>query len=191
MLGAILFGVVVLFALLAFLAVVARRPSAYHVERKLLVAAPADLVFGVLNDLHQFAGVLVLFGSPFDKGDPKMQKTFEGPAAGVGQSFSWTGKEAGKGQMTIEESVPGQKVGIKLQFVKPMASTASCALTLAGTPTGSIVTWSMAGNHNFIGKVFRVFINTDNMLGADIEKGLALLKTAAEGNGKSQLSSQR
>jgi len=168
-------GVLVLFAVVA-----ATRPSAYHVERKLEVAAPADLVFGVLNDLHQFAGVLVLFGSPLEKADPNMQKTFEGPAAGVGQSYAWSGKEAGTGRMTIEESVPGQKVGIKLEFVKPMASTATCALTLAGTPTGSFVTWSMDGNHNFIGKAFGMFMDMDNMLGTDIEKGLAQLKTVAE-----------
>jgi hypothetical protein len=167
--------------LVLFVAVVATRPSAYHVERKLEVAAPADLVFGVLNDLHRFAGVLVLFGSPWEKLDPNMQKTFEGPAAGVGQSYAWSGKKVGKGKMTIEESVPGQKVGMKLEFVKPMASTATCALTLAGTPTGSVVTWSMDGNHNFIGKAFGMFMNMDKMLGTDIEKGLARLKTVAEG----------
>jgi len=166
--------------LVLFVAVAATRPSAYHVERKLAVAAPADLVFGVLNDLHQFAGVLVLFGSPFEA-DPSMQKTFEGPAAGVGQSYAWSGKEAGQGKMTIEESVPGQKVGVKLQFVKPMASTATYALALAGTPTGSLVTWSMDGNHNFIGKAFGMFMDMDKMLGNDIEKGLAQLKTVTEG----------
>jgi hypothetical protein len=174
-----LIGVAGVLVLLA--AVVARRTAAYHVERKLEVAAPANLVFGVLNDLHQFAGVFVLFGSPLEKRDPNMQKTFEGPAAGVGQSFAWSGKEAGKGKMTIEESVPGQKVGLKLEFVKPMASTATCALTLAGTPAGSFVTWSMDGNHNFIGKAVGMFMDMDKMLGADIEKGLAQLKTVAEG----------
>jgi hypothetical protein len=179
MLGKILIGIAGVLVL--FVAVVATRPSAYHVERKLEVAAPAALVFGVLNDLHQFAGVLVLFGSPLEKSDPNMQKTFEGPAAGVGQSYAWSGKEAGKGKMTIEESVPGQKVGIKLEFVEPMESRAAVALTLAGTPTGSLVTWSMDGNHNFIGKAFGMFMDMDNMLGADIEKGLAQLKTVAEG----------
>jgi hypothetical protein len=167
--------------LVIFVAVVATRPSAYHVERKLAVAAPADLVFGVLNDLHQFAGVLVLFGSPLEKLNPNMEKTFAGPAAGVGQSYAWSGKDVGKGKMTIEESVPGQKVGMKLEFVKPMASTSICALTVADTPTGSFVTWSMDGNHNFIGKAFGMFMDMDKMLGTDIEKGLAQLKTVAEG----------
>jgi hypothetical protein len=180
MLAKILIGVAGVLGL--FVAVVATRRSAYHVERKLEVAAPADLVFGVLNDLHQFAGVLVLFGSPLEKLDPNMQKTFEGPAAGVGQSYAWNGnKEVGKGKMTIEESVPDQKVGMKLEFVEPMKSTATCSLTLAGTPTGSFVTWSMDGNHNFIGKALGMFMNMDKMLGTDIEKGLAQLKTVAEG----------
>ena len=178
MLVKILIGVAGVLAL--FVALAATRPSAYHVERQLEVAAPADRVFGVLNDLHQFAGVLVLFGSPWEKLDPNMQKTFEGPAAGVGQSLAWSGKEAGKGKLTIEESVPGQKVGIKLEFVEPMESTATYAFTLAGTPTGSFVTWSMDGKHNFMGKAFGMFMNMDKMLGSDIEKGLARLKTVAE-----------
>ena len=131
------------------------------------------------------AGVLVLFGSPFDKADPNMQKTIEGPPVGIGQSYAWSGNmQVGKGKMTTEESVPGQKVVIRLEFVKPMKSTATCALTLAGTPTGSLVTWSMDGNHNFMGKAFGMFMNMDNMLGTDIEKGLAQLKTVAEGKKK-------
>jgi hypothetical protein len=138
--------------LVLFLVVVATRPSAYQVERKLAIAAPADLVFGLLNDLHQFAGVLVLFGSP-----------------------------VASCKLTIEESVPGQKLVVKLEFVEPMKSIAICAITLAGTPTGSVVTWSMEGNHNFIGKALGMFMDMDKMLGADIEKGLARLKKVAEG----------
>ena len=168
--------------LVLFLAVVATRPSAYHVERKLEIAAPVDRVFGVLNDLHQFAGVFVLFGSPLEQQDPNMQKTFEGPASGVGQSYAWKGnKDTGKGKMTIEESVPGQRVGIRLEFVEPMKSTATCVLALAGTPTGSLVTWSMDGDHIFIGKAVGMFMDMDKMLGADLEKGLVQLKTVAEG----------
>lgn len=180
MVAKILIGVVAV--LFIFIAVVATRPTAYHVERKLEVAAPADSVFGVLNDLHRFSGCLVFFGSPFETRDPNMQKAFAGPAAGVGQSYAWSGnKEVGKGKVTIEESVPGQKVGMKLEFVEPMQSTAAFGLTLAGTPTGSSVTWSMDGNHNFLGKAFGLFMDMDKMLGADLEMGLAQVKTLAEG----------
>ena len=169
-------GVLVLFA-----AVAATRPSAYHVERTLTVDASADVVFGVLNDLHQFAGVMVLFGDRLISSDPTMEKAFHGPPSGVGQSFAWKGKDAGKGKLTIEESVPGRKVDMKLEFVEPMKSTATNAFTLSGAPTGTTVTWAMDGNHNFIGKALGMFMNMDRMLGSDIEKGLAQLKTVAEG----------
>jgi hypothetical protein len=176
----ILIGAAAVLVLLVLVA--ATRPSRYHVERKLDIVAPAERIFGVLNDLHQFAGVLVLFGTPLDKLDANMQKTFGGPAAGVGQSYAWSGNsKVGKGKMTIEESIAGQKVSTKLEFLKPMESTAMCVLTLAGTPTGSFVTWSMDGHHNFIGKALGMFMNMDKMLGSDIEKGLAQLKTVAEG----------
>jgi hypothetical protein len=168
MLWKILIGVAAVLVL--FVAVVATRPSSYHVERKLEVAAPADLVFGVLNDLHQFAGVCP-FGSPWEKLDPNMQKTFEGPRRR--RSVVCVERQQGRrqGQDDDRRSVPGQKVGMKLEFVEPMESTATCALTLAVTPTGSFVTWSMDGNHNFMGKAFGMFMDMDNMLGTDIEKG--------------------
>ena len=40
-----------------FLVLVAIRPAAYRIERTLEIAAPAALVFGVINDLKEFAGV--------------------------------------------------------------------------------------------------------------------------------------
>jgi hypothetical protein len=175
----ILLGIAIVVVL--FVAIVATRPAAYHVERKLEVAAPADLVFGVLDDLHQFAGVWVVFGAPWATSDQTMQKTFAGPAAGVGQSVAWSGEEAGEGTLTITESVSGQRVGMKLQFVEPMASTATYAFTLASAPAGTLVTWSMDGSPNFVGKAAGLFMDMDGMLGADIKQGLALLKTAAEG----------
>ena len=101
--------------LILFVFAVATRASAYFVKRTLHVAASAEHVFDVVNDLRQFAGVLVLFGSPWEKQDPNMQKNFAGPAAGVGQSLAWKGSKAGTGTLTIDESVPFQKVRITLQ----------------------------------------------------------------------------
>ena len=169
-------------ALVLFLAFAASRPAAYHVERQLEIAAPSDVVFPVLNDLRRFTGCLVLFGTPWEQADPSMQQSFEGPA-GVGQSYAWSSKkELGAGRMTIEESVPNQKVVVKLEFEKPMKSTSISTLTLAATSTGSTATWSMDGKHNFVGKALGVFMNMDKMLGTDVEKGLARLKVVAEGS---------
>jgi hypothetical protein len=158
-----------------FLVIAATRPAAYRVDRTLEIAAPPEAVFGVLNALRRFACVYVVFGEPLNK----VQPTIEGPA-GIGQTCAWSGKDAGAGTLTIDESVPGQKVGVKLEFVKPMASKADIALNLTTTAAGTSVTWSMAGRHNFIGKAAGLVMNMDKALGSDIEKGLALLKASAE-----------
>ena len=49
----------------------------------------------------------------------------------------------------------------------------------------------MDGKHNFIGKAFGMFVNMDNMLDADIEQGLSLLKAAAAGHVDEGLQSRR
>lgn len=168
-------------ALLLLVALVATRPSAYHVERALEMAAPPDRVFGVLDDLRRFSGILVLFGKPWDEADPDMRKTFDGPASGAGQSYAWSGNmQVGKGTMTIAESVLHEKIRIRVEFVKPMKSTPVWSIAIARTPTGSVVTWSMDGHHNFLGKAFGLFMDMDKALGTDIEMGLARLKSASE-----------
>ena len=52
--------------------------------------------------------------------------------------------------------------------------------TLAPTPTGTRVTWAMRGPQPFLGKVMRVFLSPDAIVGPDFEKGLAALKREAE-----------
>jgi hypothetical protein len=176
MLKKILLGVGALVVLIVV--VVATRPSAYHVERQVEVAAPADVVFAEVNDLHNWAA-----WSPWEKIDPAMQRTFEGPAAGVGAAYSWssTNPDAGKGKMTVLESLPGQRVAIELAFEEPFENVAQVTFTLAPAGTGSSVTWAMDGEHIFVGKAMCMFMDCDGYVGADFEKGLASLKTVAEG----------
>jgi hypothetical protein len=175
MLKKFLVGAGVVIAL--FVAVVATRTSTYHVERKAEVAAPADVVFAEVNDLHNWAA-----WSPWEKLDPAMQRTFEGAAAGVGAVYSWssTNQDVGKGKMTVSESVPGQKVGIQLEFFEPFENVAHVTFSLASAGTGSSVTWAMDGEHIFVGKAMCMFMDCDTILGADFDKGLASLKVVAE-----------
>ena len=42
------------------------------------------------------------------------------------------------------------------------------------------VTWSMAGEHNFVAKAMHLVMNLDRMIGANFEKGLAQMKSVAE-----------
>jgi hypothetical protein len=169
--------------IVGFVAVVASRPSTYRVERSLTMAAPVDIPHGLVNDFHRWQ-----LWSPWDALDPKMAKTFDGPFAGTGAIYSWSGNDqVGKGKMTILESKQYDSIRIQLEFIEPWASTNTTFFTFQPVPEGVQVTWAMEGTNNFVGKAFSLFMDMDGMIGKDFEKGLASIKTLAETEAKSRL----
>src|SRR5689334_17269127 len=106
-------GLGLVVVVVAFAGFVATRPSTFRVERSMEIAAPADAVFPFVNDFHHWDA-----WSPWEKLDPAMKKSFEGPSAGAGAIYSWTGNDkVGKGRMTVTDSRPNERVGIKLEFI--------------------------------------------------------------------------
>ncbi|MBS1149898.1 MAG: polyketide cyclase [Myxococcaceae bacterium] len=173
----VLAGVAVV--LLAFVAYVASRPSEFVITRKTTIAAPPEVIFGLVNDFHHWKS-----WSPWEELDPKMTTTYEGPAAGQGASYSWKGNDqVGEGKMTILESKPNEQVVIKLEFLKPFAATNTTTLNLVPGPSTE-VTWKMEGKNNFMSKVAGVFMNMDEMIGKDFDKGLGKLKALSEEEAK-------
>lgn len=174
MLIAILGGVVGV--IVVFLIVVAMQPSAFRVSRSTTINAPPGAVFGHVNELRKWRA-----WSPWEKMDPSMKQTYDGPAAGVGSCTHWIGnKQVGEGRMTIVESKPGELVRIRLEFLKPFKATNMAEFTF--TPRGgqTAIEWAMTGEKNFIFKAFCMFMNMDKMVGKDFEKGLAAMKAEVE-----------
>jgi hypothetical protein len=158
-----------------FVGVVAMQPAEYQVVRTAVIPAPAPAVFGLVNDFHKWEQ-----WSPWAKLDPAVRNTFEGPAAGPGAIFKWAGNDkVGEGQMTLLESRPAEAVSIKLEFIKPFASTCATLFQFKPDGNGTAVTWSMAGTNGFMEKAICMFMNMDKMVGGDFERGLAQMKTAA------------
>jgi uncharacterized protein YndB with AHSA1/START domain len=159
-----------------FVLVVATRPSAFHIERSITIAAPPANAFAQVNDFHAWSA-----WSPWEKMDPQMKKTFEGAPSGPGAMYAWTGNDkVGEGRMTIEKSDKPSLVSIKLEFLKPFAATNTATFTFAPAPDGTKTTWAMDGQNNFMAKAASLFMDFDKMVGGDFERGLAALKTAAE-----------
>jgi uncharacterized protein YndB with AHSA1/START domain len=174
MLKTILIVIVVL--VVGFAGIVAMQPDAFSVHRSATIAAPPAEVFALVNDFHKWDA-----WSPWAKLDPAMKQAFEGPPAGVGAIYTWSGnKEAGEGRMTIVESQPNEHVRIKLDFTRPFASTNTTDFTFKPDGTGVAVDWTMSGQHNFITKALCLFMSMDKMVGPDFEKGLAQMKSIAE-----------
>ena len=164
-------------AIVVLVAVVATRPDTFHVERSITIAAPPERAFAQVNDFHAWGG-----WSPWEKKDPQMKRTYGGAPSGTGATYAWAGNnDVGEGRMTIERSVEPSLLVIELQFLKPFAATNTATFTFTPTPGGTKVTWAMDGRNNFVAKAVHLVMDMDTMVGGDFERGLAAMKTNAEG----------
>ena len=163
-----------------FLIVVALQPADFKVERSATMRAPAPAAFAQVNDFQNWRA-----WSPWEKIDPALKRQYEGPKAGTGAVYAWQGnKDVGEGRMTITESRPGELVRIKLEFFKPFAATNTAEFSFkpsaGGANEATVVTWSMAGQNNFLSKAICLFVDMDRMVGGMFEQGLAQMKTVVE-----------
>lgn len=168
--GAILVAVLAIFAV-----VVALQPAEFQIERSAVIDAPPPKVFELVNNFHRWEA-----WSPWAKLDPAMTTAYEGPESGVGAIYAWSGNnQVGEGRMTITESVPSERIQIKLEFLKPFAATNTAHFTFTPQDAGTSVQWRMEGRNNFMAKAFCLFVDMDAMVGKDFEAGLASMKAAA------------
>lgn len=162
-------------AVAIFVIAVSMQPEDFKITRSTEIAAPPAKVYAVVNDIRRWND-----WSPWSKLDPGMQTVYEGPATGVGASQSWAGEKSGTGKMTMTQSLPAKLVAFRLDFLKPMESTADVEFNFAPEGKGTQVSWTMSGKNGFISKAFCMFMSMDKMIGPDFEKGLASLKAMVE-----------
>jgi hypothetical protein len=164
-------------AIIAIILIVASFQSDdLSVSRSATIAASPDAVFKVVNDFRQWDN-----WSPWSKLDPKMTKTLEGPPEGVGAKYHWSGNnEVGEGTTSLVESKSPEKVGMKLEFVRPFKGTSDVQFTFAPEGTGTKVTWAMQSKKPFLGKVIGLFMDCEKMCGDQFSEGLANLKKLVE-----------
>lgn len=168
---------VVLVAIVAvFTIVVALQPSEFRVERSAAFAAPPEAVFAQVNNLRNWES-----WSPWAKRDPNAKESYEGPPAGPGAVFCWSGNcEIGEGRMTILESRPNERIRMRLDFKKPMEETSSTEFAFKPEGDGTRVTWRMHGHNGFAAKAFGLFMDMEKMVADDFEQGLAQMRAIVE-----------
>lgn len=161
--------------IVAFLVVVATRPSDFRVERTAMLSGPPAVLFEQVNNQRKVSG-----WNPFLKMDPNIKITFKGPDSGVGSVCHWDGNsDVGAGSCTIIESLPGERVRCRMDWERPMTGSATVDFTFKPEGDRTAVTWAMYGNNNFVGKAASLFIDCDKICGPQFEKGLAALGTMA------------
>jgi hypothetical protein len=168
--------IVLAVVIIGLVIVVSLRPAEFRVMRSTRIVARPEAVFAEVNDLHRWEA-----WSPWAKLDPNAKSTYEGPRAGVGAVFAWSGNnQVGEGRMTIVESRPNELVGFKLEFTRPFKATNAAEFTFRPEGNQTVVTWTMSGKNNFLSKAMGLFVNCDTMVGGQFEKGLTTMKSVVE-----------
>jgi uncharacterized protein YndB with AHSA1/START domain len=159
---------------LVVVAIAATRPATYLVERSITVAAPPEAVYAAVVDFRRWE-----HWSPWTRLDPRQKTTVIGD--GVGAVYTWSGDDkVGAGRMTIVEAVPGARVGIKLEFLRPFESTSETSFQVVPDGAGSRLTWRMKGTNGYVARAMSIFMDMDKLIGPDFEKGLVSLKAEVE-----------
>ena len=157
------------------------QPDALVVSRSTTIQAPPEAIYPLIADFKRWRA-----WSPYEDKDPGMRRSFAGAESGVGAAYAWEGDgEVGAGRMEIVEAAPPGRVTLQLDFSRPFEAHNSVDFTLAPKPGGTEAAWTMRGPMPFLSKVMCLFIDMDQMIGADFEKGLANLKAVAEKQARS------
>lgn len=149
----------------------------YTVQRSTTIDAAPERVYAQIVDFHNWTK-----WSPWEDIDPDLKRVYSGAGSGVGAVYDWSGnRKAGQGRMTITEATEPSSVRIDLAFEKPWKARNDTVFNVQSEGAGSRVTWSMTGKKTFMTRAMGIVKSMDSFLGPDFEKGLARLKTAAEG----------
>lgn len=174
MLKKILIAIVVLVA--GFASYVALQPKELRIERTATIAAPPSAIFPHVNELKAWDA-----WSPWAKLDPNAKVTFEGPPAGNGAVFHWSGNdEVGEGTMTILDSQPDQHIKIKTEFVKPFPGSSTAGFTFKPDGDKTVVTWDMQSEQPFLVRAMCIIFNGKKIITDQFDKGLSNLKQVVE-----------
>lgn len=163
-------------AVAGLLAAAAMQPATFRVERTTTVAASADKVYVLINDLRQFNR-----WNPYARKDPAMKASYRGPASGPGAAYDFHGnKDVGTGSIEIVEATAPGRIRMKLDMAEPFEGHNMIEFSLVPRGTGTDVTWAMHGPSPLLARVIGLFVSMDSMIGRDFEAGLTNLKEQAE-----------
>lgn len=169
----LLIGVVAILVVLLVIGLLL--PRTRHVERSIVVDAPASVVFAQINGFKNFND-----WSPFVAVMPEATYSFEGPDFGVGSKITWedAGPNAEAGSQTIVASTPYERVDVELDL-GPQGD-AQAAFLLSEDGAGTRLTWAFDTDFglDIPGRYWGIFL--DRQLGPLYAQGLANLKRIAE-----------
>lgn len=157
------------------LVLAAAKPPRFSIQRSIMIQAPREKVFALINDLHRWPE-----WSADGREDSPVRRSYSGPPEGKGAIYEWEGAgSSGKGRIEIVESSPGQ-IRLQADWDKPFRARNINIFILEPQAGATRVTWALDGENVFVLRVMTVFVSIDQIMGSHFEKGLTSLKALAE-----------
>ena len=153
--------------------VVVSRPSTYRVERSTPIAAPAEIPFGLVNDLHRWQ-----YWSPWEEQEPAPRRSYDGAYAGPEALYAWSGGTRGK--VAHLEAELYTRILLQVDLLAPRARTGTFTFTFQPIPGGTSLNLVMEGQRGFMAKAASLFTDEEAQVGAELDKALASLKGLSE-----------
>ena len=154
-----LLGLVLLLAVVGLL-----MPSAWEVSRSRVIDASPETIHAAVADWSRWPE-----WSPFDKEDPDIVFTIDGPATGVGAKRSWTSPQMGDGSQTITSSDPARGMTFVLEMDGMQLEGEFVYEVVEG---GTRVTWTDRGDMGANPFMRLMAPALEGMLGDSFERGL-------------------
>lgn len=171
--------VFVLLTLVALVLIVALFVNGkYSVEKSIEINQPKSDVFDYLKYLKNQDEF-----STWAMKDPNMKKTFKGTDGKVGFVSAWDSKneDVGMGEQEITAIKEGERIDYELRFKKPFEATDYAYMTTTSVnDSRTKVTWGFNGEMTYPFNLMMLFMDMEEMLGPELQKGLENLKANLE-----------
>ncbi len=146
----------------------------FEVERRTVIAAPAERVFEQVADPRRWKD-----WSVWTRRDPAIQIRYDGEPSGAGAAWSWTSATEGNGRMRFTAAEPARRLAYELSF-EGFGGVSRGEMLLSPAAGGTELRWIMRGDMGG-NPMFRwVALFADRRVGGDFDDSLATLKTRLE-----------
>ncbi|MFT5858631.1 MAG: hypothetical protein ACI865_000719 [Flavobacteriaceae bacterium] len=171
----LLFVVVALLAIILITALFVKKD--YTVARSVEIKSNVSDVYDYLSQLENQQEFSV-----WQAKDPKTKNSSKGKDGTVGYIHSWSSKheEVGVGEQEIMKMEIDKRIDFALRFKEPMELDATAYMTTEEKGDRTKVTWTFEGSRAYPFNVFFLFMDMDETLGPDLQKGLNNLKEILE-----------
>ncbi|MGG1921867.1 SRPBCC family protein [Chryseobacterium cucumeris] len=153
-------------------------PGDCQYEKSISINAPVEKVWQNTNTLKAMDQ-----WSPWNDLDPGMKKEWTGTTGQHGEKVCWDSKnkQAGKGCQELEKvDEAGKRIDTAIKFLTPYESEANAYVTVVPAGNGSRATWGFTSEIPYPFTLMKLFMNMENAIGKDYQKGLSRLKALSE-----------